>query len=226
MNEQSATSLLEQWEQIEQERITEQSIKHSQKVYKVHIPIVFVVTVGLLVGLGIFVGAPLQQIMKVHLIAGLVLSSFTALILVGIFNKKNLIKMVTKQLKKEINTLEPEEEKMDFAKDMLENGEYNVYSYTQNINDLRVLFGGRFILQKGAGYYVLIDTQKVERISIQQDALDRSNLKDIHFYYASSSKMPKFLKNNRKSIRFYKSTDRDEVLKRIQDTYNLSMIEK
>ncbi len=225
MNELSTMSLLEQWELSEQEKIEEQSIKLSQKVYKVHIPITFLVTVGLLVALGIFVGASLQQILKIHFIAGLILSSVTALILVSISNKKRLIKSFTTQLKKEIDTLENDEEKMNFAKDMLENGDFNVYAYTHFVNDLRVLFGERFILQKDTGFYILIDTQKVEGISTEKDAFDRSSYSVINFHYPSSSKISKFFKNNIKIMKFIKSTDRDEVFKRIQDKYNMPLVQ-
>jgi hypothetical protein len=226
MSEQSTMSLLEKWEQTEQEKIVNQAIKFSQKVYKVHIPITYGVTVGLLVALGIFVGASFKEILKIHLIAGLVLSSITALVLVGVYNKKRLIKTLTHQLKKEIKTLDNEIDKMNFAYDMLENGNQNIYAYTHYVNDLRVLFGERFILQKNSGYYVLIDTKKIEGISTEKDAYDRSHCIVINFHYPTSSKISKFIKNNIKTMRFIKSTDRDAVLKRIQDTYTIPYIQK
>lgn len=48
----------------------------------------------------------------------------------------------------------------------------------------------------------------------------------INFHYPSSGKILKFLKNNKKFMKFAKNMDRDEVLKKVQDTYNIPMIER
>ncbi|AOT71835.1 hypothetical protein [Geosporobacter ferrireducens] len=231
MNENSITSLLEEWEQTEKKRIMEQAVKVSKRFYHVYLPIMFVVIVGMLVGIGIMVEAPVKQILTMHVGIGVGLFAFNALILMFVFSKSRLVKKLMKELRKEIDeTLETEEDRLAFARDMLENGNHNMYTYRFYNNMLRVLFGKRFILQKDVTYYILIDTQKVEGISVDRHSLGhgagRTENNYVVFHYPPSGKKSLIFDVDKKKMRFDGKGNRDDVFQKAQSTYNIPVIQK
>ena len=231
MEKNGTNLLLEQWEQKERERQIEQYNMARKKLYGIYLPVMFVIIVGALVGIGVMVEATIQEIFRIHVVAGLGLFVLSALPLMFMNSKPRVINRFIKELQKEQNAvLQTEEDKYAYAKDMLENGNGNIYKFLYNNDMVRVFFGKRFILHKDVTYYILVDAQKVEALSLDGYSFGKGAGRTrgyyIVFHYPSSGKKSLFFDVDKKKMRFDGEGNRDEVFDIIKNTYNIPVIEK